>query len=188
MGPGGGPGTFAGEVVQVGLFIIGQTQRTRDRGDHLPRRPPSSALLQTDVVVHRHGGQLCDLLPAQARGAAPLTGLEPAIGRPDPGTASPQKRGQLRPVECSHASRVPRRCRRHHGTADTSFTSALPVVPHGRQREGMTTSPDNRIVLITGADKGIGLAAARELTQAGHTVLLGPTGVFLSENGGTYPW
>jgi NAD(P)-dependent dehydrogenase (short-subunit alcohol dehydrogenase family) len=34
----------------------------------------------------------------------------------------------------------------------------------------MSTS---KIVLITGANKGIGFAAARELAQAGHTVLLG---------------
>ena len=37
----------------------------------------------------------------------------------------------------------------------------------------MTTTTDQKIVLITGANKGIGFAAARELGRAGHTVLLG---------------
>ncbi|GAB7186426.1 SDR family NAD(P)-dependent oxidoreductase [Kitasatospora sp. Ki12] len=37
----------------------------------------------------------------------------------------------------------------------------------------MTTAPQHRIVLITGATKGIGLATAGELARAGHTVLIG---------------
>ncbi|URN10919.1 hypothetical protein LUW74_20490 [Actinomadura madurae] len=36
----------------------------------------------------------------------------------------------------------------------------------------MTTT--NKIVLITGANKGIGLGTAGALARAGHTVLLGP--------------
>jgi NAD(P)-dependent dehydrogenase (short-subunit alcohol dehydrogenase family) len=35
------------------------------------------------------------------------------------------------------------------------------------------TTPADKIVLITGANKGIGFAAAGELARAGHTVLLG---------------
>ncbi|MER7579037.1 SDR family NAD(P)-dependent oxidoreductase [Kitasatospora sp. NPDC097691] len=37
----------------------------------------------------------------------------------------------------------------------------------------MTTAAHHRIVLITGATKGIGLATAGELARAGHTVLIG---------------
>ncbi|NGO06309.1 SDR family NAD(P)-dependent oxidoreductase [Streptomyces sp. HC44] len=37
----------------------------------------------------------------------------------------------------------------------------------------MTTPTERKIVLITGANKGIGLATARALGRAGHTVLLG---------------
>ena len=96
------PGRLAREVVEVGPFVVGQPQGTGDRREHLPRRPWSPALLETDVVIHGHAGQLRDLLPAQARCAPPLPGLQPDVGRLHPRAPPPQEGGQFGPVELAH--------------------------------------------------------------------------------------
>src|SRR5262249_55308045 len=56
------------------------------------------------------------------------------------------------------------------GTADPSLESALPIPARLREPGDMT---DQKIILITGANKGIGFATARVLGRAGHVVLVG---------------
>ena len=51
-----------GKVVPL---VGGQQQCPGQRGQHLPRRLRAAALLQPDVVVDGHPGQLGDLLAAQ---------------------------------------------------------------------------------------------------------------------------
>ena len=46
-------------------------------------------------------------------------------------------------------------------------------------------SPTSRIVLITGANKGIGLEIARQVGKAGHSVLVGARDVTLGEAAST---
>jgi hypothetical protein len=53
------------------------------------------------------------------------------------------------------------------GPAPSATPAATPAGPPG------AGAPEGKIVLITGANKGIGLATARELGRAGLTVLVG---------------
>ena len=70
-----------GKVVPL---VGGQQQCPGQRGQHLPRRLRAAALLQPDVVVDGHPGQLGDLLAAQ-----------PGVRR-RPTAGSPASRGDMR--------------------------------------------------------------------------------------------
>jgi len=78
-----------GKVVPL---VGGQQQCPGQRGQHLPRRLRAAALLQPDVVVDGHPGQLGDLLAAQ-----------PGVPRGHAGPPGPQERRQLGAVHHGHS-------------------------------------------------------------------------------------
>lgn len=117
----------------------------------------------------------------------------------------PEKGRQLGPIGLIHIPRIADSRHLDHGTGDTSLDEALPLRALACDRAAMTETSEKKIVLITGANKGIGFATAAVLARSEHTVLLGArdgergtaaagqlaaeiTGVFLSENGGTRAW
>ncbi len=126
-----GGGDSPGEPEQVVALVGGEHQRPGQRGQHLPRRVRAAGLLQPDVVVDRHAGQLGHLLAAQPRRApAPAPGRGQAdLARAQPGSPGPQERGQLGAVGRVHVSRVSLAARRPRegGTADPRLGGSLPL-------------------------------------------------------------
>src|ERR1700678_4410162 len=73
---------------------------------------------------------------------------------------------------CSTPPRIADSRHLEHGTGDTSLNEALPLPAPACDRADMSETSE-KIVLITGANKGIGFATAAALGRSGHTVLLG---------------
>src|SRR5580704_16013860 len=108
----------------------------------------------------------------------------PGVRRRGP-SASPTSAGRTWPrrcrrnaassarLVCSTSPRIADSGRLEHGTGDTSLNEALPPPAPACDRAGMSETSEKKIVLITGANKGIGFATAAALGRSGHTVLLG---------------
>jgi NAD(P)-dependent dehydrogenase (short-subunit alcohol dehydrogenase family) len=129
-------------------------------------------LLQPDVVVHGHPREFRDLLPPQARGSTARPGLQPNIGGLHERPAVTEEGRECGAVEVIHTPMMTRFTEFHRGIVDTSLKKALPLWAGGCDRDGMTETQKD-IILITGANKGIGFATARAFAHTGHAVFLG---------------
>ena len=105
----GSDGALMGQIEQVRVFGVVQSQRGRQRLQHLGRRGPATALLEPGVVVDAHAGQLGEFLAAQARHPPPGADGHARVGGRHPAAARAQKLSQLH--DLVHAA-ILRRARR----------------------------------------------------------------------------
>ena len=109
----GGPGRVRDVGQPEKVLPLGRVEQqgARHRAEHLGAGVDLAALLQPRVPGHPDAGQLRDLLPAQAGGAAPDAGREPGLLGADPLAPAAQEGGEfgppLLPVGRGHHAHTP---------------------------------------------------------------------------------
>lgn len=168
--PAGGRHGSAGEVIKVVALVERETQRPRQRGQHLLRRLGTGALLELGVVLDRRAGKHRHLVAAQAWNAASRAGRQPHILGSDAVPARLEEATQLSKVHADQSARCPSP---YPGVGNPRVSGLWSVSSPSPNLEAHRSPPNDReqnmprIALITGGNRGLGRAIATSLADAG---------------------
>lgn len=202
-------GYLADEVVQVGPFVVGQAQRPRDRGDHLPRWPWSSAHRRLDVFINNAGisrdrphppadlpvAALREIYETNVFGVVtvtnamlPLLRKSPAgyIGNVSSGLGSVAFLTDPESPLWQYANLL------GYNSSKAALNAITLIYANALRDSGIKVNALSPGFCATDLNNHTGhLSAAEGGAHIARQVTLpddGPTGVFLNENGGTHPW
>ncbi|WET82989.1 SDR family NAD(P)-dependent oxidoreductase [Amycolatopsis sp. QT-25] len=186
------PGNLSDQVVQIGQFVGGQSQCPADRGDHLPRRPRSLALFSpTDLPVDN----LREVYETNVFGVVAVTNaMLPLLRRSPAGYIGNVSSGLgtvafltdrdsplwqfANLLACNSSKAALNAVTLIY--ANTSRDSGIRV--NALSPGYCATDLNNHSGHLTAHEGGAHIA--HQATIPDHNT----TGVFLNENGGTYPW
>jgi uncharacterized oxidoreductase len=167
--------SVAGKPEEMVAFVDAQPESTSQRGKHLRRGLRPACLLESDVVVRRHGGQRCHLFAAKSAGTSTRSATEPDVLGVQVVATAVQEIGELGTV---HAPIMRAWATPNQGLGilrqPVLFRVPLPAgTVEGDADEGTTVKISGNTIFIPGSTSGIGLALALRLQRAGNTVIIG---------------